>query len=131
MIRLAAALTGDPTGADEVVQEAFLNLHVKWAKVDNPIGYLRTSVVNRCRSYHRHQQVLKRTAIPSATYSVDVADEISDALAKLPHKQRAALALKYFCDLPDADIAETLKVRPATVRSLIHRGLAQLRKDIS
>jgi RNA polymerase sigma factor (sigma-70 family) len=57
--------------------------------------------------------------------------ELDDALAKLPYRRRAALALRYFCDLPDSEIAVALDVRPATVRSLIHRGLADLRKEIT
>jgi len=58
------------------------------------------------------------------------ADELGDALAALPTRQRAAVVLRYYADLPDADIARTLRCRPGTVRSLIHRALADLRKTI-
>jgi RNA polymerase sigma factor (sigma-70 family) len=58
------------------------------------------------------------------------ADELEDALAKLPARQRAAVVLRYYGDLPDADIARALRCRPGTVRSLIHRALADLRKVI-
>jgi RNA polymerase sigma factor (sigma-70 family) len=58
------------------------------------------------------------------------ADELEDAVAKLPARQRAAVVLRYYGDLPDADIARALRCRPGTVRSLIHRALAELRKEI-
>jgi RNA polymerase sigma factor (sigma-70 family) len=54
--------------------------------------------------------------------------EFRDLLLGLPVRQRAAVVLRYFCDLGDADIAELLSCRPATVRSLVHRGLANLRE---
>jgi RNA polymerase sigma factor (sigma-70 family) len=131
MARLAFVLTGSSSFADEMVQEAFLKVHVNWAHIENPGGYLRTTVVNGCRSYHRHQAVVDRTPLSPPVHSTQVHRELDDALAKLPYKRRAALALRYFCDLPDEEIAIALDVRPATVRSLIHRGLADLRKEIT
>jgi RNA polymerase sigma factor (sigma-70 family) len=131
MARLAFVLTGSSSFADEIVQEAFLKVHVNWAHIENPGGYLRTTVVNGCRSYHRHQAVVDRTPLSPPVHSTQVHRELDDALAKLPYKRRAALALRYFCDLPDEEIALALDVRPATVRSLIHRGLADLRKEIT
>jgi RNA polymerase sigma factor (sigma-70 family) len=131
MARLAFVLTGSSSFADEIVQEAFLKVHVNWAHIENPGGYLRTVVVNGCRSYHRHQAVVERTPLSPPVHSTQVHRELDDALAKLPYKRRAALALRYFCDLPDDEIAIALDVRPATVRSLIHRGLADLRKEIT
>jgi RNA polymerase sigma factor (sigma-70 family) len=58
------------------------------------------------------------------------ADELDDAIAKLPARQRAAVVLRYYGDLSDAEIARALRCRPATVRSLVHRALAELRKVI-
>ena len=54
-----------------------------------------------------------------------------DALTKLPWRQRAALVMRFYQDLDDEAIAEALAVRPATVRSLIHRGLTKLREVIT
>ena len=102
-----------------------------WAQIDNSGGYLRTAVVNGCRSYHRHQAVVERTPLSPPVHATLVHRELDDAPAKLPYRRRAALALRYFCDLPDADIALALDVRPATVHSLIHRGLTDLRKEIT
>jgi RNA polymerase sigma factor (sigma-70 family) len=55
---------------------------------------------------------------------------ILDAIADLPYKQRAALVLRFYEDRPEREIAEALRCRPATVRSLIHRGLSSLSKVI-
>ena len=57
-------------------------------------------------------------------------DHLQDALAKLPHKQRAALVLRYYDDRSEAEIAEVLRVRPGTVKSLISRGLDDLRREV-
>lgn len=131
MTQLAFVLTGNAALADEIVQEAFLQLHRRWGRVDNPVGYLRTIVVNSCRSHLRHRRVVERTPVPPAGVNELGANELTDALATLPERQRTALALRYFADLPDAEIADALGVRTATVRSLIHRGLAALRKEIT
>ena len=58
------------------------------------------------------------------------ADELFDALAALPSRQRAALVLRFYEDLSEADIAVALGCRPGTVKSLLHRGLAELRKVV-
>ncbi len=134
MTRLAFILTGRSAIADEIVQEAFLKVHQNWAKLANPIGYLRISVVNGCHSYHRRRVIEERHASPDVITggwpADDARDEMTNALATLPERQRTALALRYYCDLVDGDIATALGARPATVRSLIRRGLAALRKEI-
>lgn len=56
--------------------------------------------------------------------------EFRDVLLQVPVRQRAAVVLRYFCDLGDAEIAELLSCRPATVRSLVQRGLANLREGM-
>ena len=61
---------------------------------------------------------------------VGIADEVRRALTTLSPKQRACVVLRYYEDLSEADIAEALGVRPGTVKSLLHRGLAQLRQAV-
>jgi RNA polymerase sigma factor (sigma-70 family) len=53
-----------------------------------------------------------------------------DAVASLPARQRAAIVLRYWADLDDSEIADALGARAGTVRSLVHRGLTTLRKDL-
>lgn len=87
--------------------------------------------MNACRSYHR-RRFLERRRNGAAVVGVHdlEADELSDALARLPYRQRAALVLRFYRDLPDDEISEVLGCRPATVRSLVFRGLEQLRRVI-
>jgi len=59
-----------------------------------------------------------------------VRDELLDALATLPYRQRAALVLRFYDDLSEADAAAMLGCRPGTVGSLVHRGLQQLKRVI-
>ena len=130
MARLAYVLTGNAQVSDEIVQDAFLKVHSNWKRITNPIGYLRTAVINGCHSYHRHVAVERRTPVGRPEVEVAVTDELSDALAKLSYDHRAVLALRYFCDLDDFEIADILNIRPGTIRSRIHRALAKLRKEI-
>ena len=130
MARLAYVLTGDAFRSDEIVQEAFLQLHAKWDRIDNPVGYLRTAVVNGCRSNHRHLAVVRRSPRPRPDVAVLAAHELGDALAKLDYPYRAVLALRFYCDLTDDEIAAELGIRRATVRTRVRRALMKLRKEI-
>jgi RNA polymerase sigma-70 factor (sigma-E family) len=132
MVRLAALLLGADAVAEEVVQECFIRVGRRWDRVHHPTAYLRAAVVNGCRSQRRRSSVERRyatTKAPNESAQLG-ADEVWDALAGLTYRQRAAVVLRYYADLPDEDIADALGCRPATVRSLVHRGLAQLREVI-
>jgi RNA polymerase sigma-70 factor (sigma-E family) len=132
MLRLAAAMTGSPEIAQDLVQDAFVRLHGAWSRVHEPRAYLRRAVVNACHSHHRRRRVERRHASlagPESSASLD-ADELADSLDSLPHRQRAALVLRFYGDLSDVEIASVLRCRPGTVPSLIHRGLEQLRRVI-
>lgn len=132
LVRLAYLLTGSRATAEDLVQDSFLRLHDRWDQVREPSAYLRTVVVNACRAHHR------RTRRERAAFSGLVRDRLLpetpvllDALARLPYRQRAALVLRFYEDRPDAEIGDLLGCRPATVRSLVHRGLQALRKVIT
>jgi RNA polymerase sigma-70 factor (sigma-E family) len=131
MVRLAHLLVGSNAVAEELVQDAFAKVHGRWATVTNPAAYLRRAVVNACRNEHRRRAVRRRAVLDPAPRAVDDAPaELLDALAGLPHRQRAAIVLRFYEDLPEADIARALGCRPGTVKSLLHRGLAQLREVV-
>jgi RNA polymerase sigma-70 factor (sigma-E family) len=131
MTRLAFLLTGSAETARDLVQDSFVRLYEKWDDVAEPRAYLRRSVVNAGHSHHRRLR-LQRQRRHSATSQVDVmdlgADEMTDAIAALPYRQRAAIVLRFWHDSSEAEIAATLGCRPGTVGSLIHRALAELRK---
>jgi len=137
MLRLARLLTGSVTEAEDVTQDVFVRIAPRLGTLDKPAAYLRTMVVNACRSHHRHEAVkarvasnqeaeLERTEPPVPSHLV----ELADALAVLPERQRAAIVLRYYADLPEAEIAELLGCRPTTVRTLVARGMVALREVI-
>ena len=131
--RLAHLLLGGSADAEDVVQDAFAHVHARYTSVLVPEAYLRTSVVDGCRQLHRRRAREDRRIRLVADHGeriIDVPDPLLDAVATLPLSQRAAVVLRYWADLPDDEIAAAIGVRPATVRSLVHRGLASLRKEI-
>jgi RNA polymerase sigma-70 factor (sigma-E family) len=130
MSRLAYLLVGSPEQAQELVHDAFARLYERWDRVDNPGAYLRTCVVNGCKDSLRRRRLAERELADRRADAQLGADHLVDALATLPHRERAAIVLRYYEDRSEADIAELLGVRPGTVKSLLHRGLAHLREVI-
>ncbi len=130
LVRLATLLSGSADTAPDLVQDCFVRLHGRWSSVREPLPYVRRSVVHACASHHRSSARARRQPPPEERRTELGADELGDALAALPSRQRAAVVLRYYGDLPDADIARALRCRPGTVRSLIHRALADLRRSI-
>jgi RNA polymerase sigma-70 factor (sigma-E family) len=136
MVRLAHVVTGSNTAAEDVVQDVFLRLRRRWPDVENPAGYLRRSVVNSARDHVRHEGVVRRHAeagedAPTGPTGDPEIDETWAAVRRLPPRQRAVLALRFYEDLPEAEIAEILGCRIGTVKSNLHRGLTRLRKELS
>jgi RNA polymerase sigma-70 factor (sigma-E family) len=134
MVRLAHLITGSNEAAEDVVQEAFVKIYRKWDRADRPGAYLRTVVVNGCRSWLRRRR-MERDRLPRPVPDgVDgvhgEARELLDALARLGIRQRTALVLRFYADLSEADVAEALGCRPGTVKSLVHRGLRELERTI-
>ena len=133
LVRVAFLILGSRELAEEIVQDAFVRLHGRFAKVDNPPAYLRTSVVNGCHDVHRRLQRYRRreAALAQREEVIDTPDELADALDRLTARQRAALVLRYYEGLQEAEIAQALGVKVGTVKSLLHRGIEQLRKDLT
>lgn len=131
MVRLAYLFTSNEGVAEELVQDAFVRVHRRWDGVEKPAGYLRAAVVNACRSWQR-RQALERVYRPERRPegAQQAPDELGDVLAGLPGRQRAALLLRFYEDLPENEIASVLGCRPGTVKSLIHRGLGRVRQEI-
>jgi RNA polymerase sigma factor (sigma-70 family) len=130
LVRLAYLLTGDRAAAEEIVQDAFVAAQRSWDGVRAPAPYVRAAVVNRCRSWGRHQQVRRRWDPAVLEPVSQQPDELWDALQRLTPRQRAAIVMRFYADLPDDEIATAIGCRPATVRTAIHRGLTALRKEI-
>ena len=130
LVRLAYLLTSDRAVAEELVQDSFVAAHRSWDRVRDPMPYLRTTVVNRCRSWGRRRRLEHDRRPAPADPATLGADELWDALGRLDPRRRAAVVLRFYLDLPDAEIAELLGCRRGTVRSSIHRALDTLRQEI-
>lgn len=146
LVRLSVLLVRDVGTAEEVVQDAFVAMHGRWRKLRDPdkaLAYLRQAVVNRSRSVLRHRKVVDRhiaaeqreapTTMPGADHSALESERrtaVLDALAALPRRQREVLALRYYLDLTEAQIADTLGISRGAVKSHASRGVAALRTTL-
>jgi RNA polymerase sigma factor (sigma-70 family) len=130
MVRLARLLVGSPEAAADIVQDAFVQVHRRWVTIRFPEAYLRQAVVNGCRAHHRRRDVERRAPAPAAESTTLVVRELLDAVGKLRYRERAALVLRFYEDLPDVEIAEILGCQVGSVASLVHRALARLRLEI-
>jgi RNA polymerase sigma factor (sigma-70 family) len=132
--RFAHLLLNGSPDAEDVVQEAFARLDGRYSTVEHPERYLRIVIVNGAKQRMRaraREQVRMRLVAGGGSDATAEPELLLDAVAQLPHRQRAAIVLRYWAGLTDDEIAATLGGRPATVRSLVHRGLQRLRKEIS
>jgi RNA polymerase sigma-70 factor (sigma-E family) len=137
LIRLAYLMLGDQPSAEDVVQDAFFGLYRNWARLadhDRALAYVRSSVLNGCRSALRRRALGQRVTMyqpPSgsaeaAVLSREERQEVMRAVRQLPDRQREALVLRFYLDLPDPEIARIMGIRPGTVRSATHRALKAL-----
>ncbi len=132
LVRLADAIVGNRQAAEDLVQDSCIRLLGAGDRVENPGAYLRTIVVNRCKSFtvRRAREHSVRFAPPPAVDAPEI-DETFIALRRLPPKQRTVLALRYYEDLSVDAIAQLTGMRPGTVKSLLHRSLKQLRTELA
>jgi RNA polymerase sigma-70 factor (sigma-E family) len=139
LIRLAHIMLGNPAAAEDVVQEAFCGLYRRWPHLKDQskaLGYLRSSVLNGCRSVRRRGSALQldearqppASAADAAVLTAEQRLELGRALRNLPARQHEVIALRFFLDLPDEQIAGTLRISRAAVRSAAHRGIISLRR---
>lgn len=135
LVRLAYVTTGSGPAAEDVVQDAFTDLYRRFEAIAEPVPYLRRAVVSRCTSWVRRRALERRHArrdhLPRAVVPLGPdGAAVRAAMVRLNPRQRAAVFLRYYLDLSEAEIAETLGCRPGTVKSLLHRGLAELRRHL-
>jgi RNA polymerase sigma-70 factor (sigma-E family) len=136
--RTAYLLCGDWHRASDIVQEALIRVYVAWPRLDTSGGlpaYARRAVVSVAIDQSRKRSSGERPTASDrqAASSYDLAGEVSDrqallqALATLPPRQRACVVLRYFEDLPVAEVAALLKVSDGTVKSQTARAIDTLR----
>ena len=143
LVKLAAFIVGDQATGEDVVQDVFTRLHQRWnmlADPGDPLPYLRTAVVNGCRSAIRRRGRAQRHAghdSPSPPLSAEEAVLLSEdrqqvlaALARLSRRRREVLVLRFYLELSEAEIAATLGISSGTVKSTAARGLAALARAL-
>jgi len=131
MVRVAFLLVGSQAEAEDVVQDAFARVELRWSRIDNPEGYLHRCVVNRSHDVLRRRRLEQRFRLLRRDETSELqVDELADALAALSPRRRAAVVLRYYAGLREREIAEALGVRPGTVKSMLHRALSELREVI-
>ena len=136
--RLAFLLTGDAEVAQDITQEAFVRIGGRLSRLRDPeksVGYLYRTVQNLAKDHgrglNRQQQLNERLRSPRAiAHDGHQRDELWPALLKLPLRQRTALFLRYYLDLPEVEAAEALDLSTSAMKSLTHRAMAALRQHI-
>lgn len=139
LVRMAVLLVDDIASAEDVVHDSFLSLHRNAANLRDPdaaLGYLRTSVVNGCRSLLRrrgtvraHMKAADPEVGPPADLEVLVADEhreVLEAVRRLPERQQEVMVLRYWSNLSEAAIAEALGISRGAVKSHASRAMHTL-----
>jgi RNA polymerase sigma-70 factor (sigma-E family) len=149
LVRLASLLVHDQQVAEDVAQEAFVATYRRWSSLRSPeaaVAYLRTATVNGSRSALRKRGVRERyaalrAAAPDLERHVDSAEsfalaahhraEVVAVLDGLPSRQREVLVLRYYLDLSESDIAETLGISRGAVKSHASRAMSALRQRLA
>jgi RNA polymerase sigma-70 factor (sigma-E family) len=139
--RTAFLLTGNRASAEDLVQETFVRLFRRrdWLlAADVPVAYARRALANQFVNDRRRASSREiiladlpetKRSTPDSSGDLVERDAMWRLLATLPDRQRVAIVLRFYDDLPDEEIAEALGARLGTVRSLISRGLSALRAD--
>lgn len=142
VVHFAELLTRDRGRAEDLAQHAYSKAYASWGKLagGDPEAYVRRCIVNAHTDWWRRRSWIERpsSAVPE---SVDAAvedparglserDAVLHALAKLTERERAVIALRYYLDMTEVQIAAELGLRPGTVKSTAARALAKLRADV-
>ncbi|MER7206636.1 SigE family RNA polymerase sigma factor [Streptosporangium sp. NPDC000239] len=134
MLRTAYLLTGDHGRAEDLLQTALVRTHRRWNRIDDPELYTRRVLANLNISWWRRRRITEHltgtvpeTAVQDPHTGYETRDALWTAMLTLPPRMRAVLVLRYFEDLPEAEVARTLGCSLGTVKSQASRGLERLR----
>jgi RNA polymerase sigma-70 factor (sigma-E family) len=138
LLRMAIALTGDRSAAEDLLQDVLERVYVAWPRIDDPQAYARRALVNassnRWRRRARRPELavaaLPEVAVADRTDEHSSRDELVRAVAMLPARQRAVVVLRFLADLSEAETAHTLGCTTGTVKSQTARALTSLRRLI-
>lgn len=143
--RLAYLLTGNLDQAEDLLQSAYAKVLPRWRKIsayDSPEAYMYRVMVNLRTSWWRRSRNREwstdeipeapwRAGMPGEGDAVVESQVLLAALRGLPERQRAAVVLRHWCDLSEAETAEAMRCSVGTVKSNTSRGLAHLRAALA
>jgi RNA polymerase sigma-70 factor (sigma-E family) len=142
LVRMARWFVDDRTAAEDLVQEAFIRLARSAHRIkdsDRAAAYLRSIVINLARDHNRRGLVSLRHRPPAEIDERSAEDHVADndrrdrvikALRALPRRQRDCVVLRYYLELPVAEIADTLGLSTNSVKTHLQRGLRSLSLDL-
>jgi RNA polymerase sigma-70 factor (sigma-E family) len=139
LLRTAYLLTRDAGHAEDLLQAALTKAWLAWRRVQgDPEPYVRRIIVNTYATWWRRRwrgeeptNVLPEQVGLSPQDAVDESDRLWRVLGTLPRRQRAALVLRFYEDMTEAQVAHVLGVSVGTVKSQTSKALARLRADPS
>jgi RNA polymerase sigma-70 factor (sigma-E family) len=139
LLRTAYVLTGNVADAEDLVQAALAKTYLAWDRIEDRgalDGYVRRAIVNTHISWWRRRRVeeyptdeIPDQAVADHAGNSDLQDSMRRAVDRLPQRMRAAVMLRYYEDMTEAEVAETLGVSLGTVKSTVSRAVAKLRDD--
>jgi RNA polymerase sigma-70 factor (sigma-E family) len=148
LLRSAYLITWDFAEAEDLVQECLFKVARRWPRVQKmnwPVAYARTVLIHlaldegKRRGQRRSELGPEATGLLEAHHDdaavctlgrVETSTDLLRVLRELPPRQRAALVLRYFDDLSEAEVADVMGCSVGTVKSTTSRGLARLRLEV-
>jgi RNA polymerase sigma-70 factor (ECF subfamily) len=138
LLHAARLLTGDHHRGEDLVQTALTKVYLKWDRIDAPLAYARKALVTAHIDSTRRKwwgerptESLPELPMHDALSPSDDRDELRRLLADLNARERAVIVLRYYCDLPEQETADTLGLPLGTVKSTCSRALSRLRVELS
>jgi RNA polymerase sigma-70 factor (sigma-E family) len=139
LLRTAYLLTGNQADAEDLVQSALAKTYLAWDRIAdrNALdGYVRRAMVNTHISWWRRRRLdefptddLPDQAVADHAVNSDMQESLRRAIDRLPQRMRAAVMLRYYDDMTEAEIAQALGISLGTVKSTVSRAVARLRID--
>jgi RNA polymerase sigma-70 factor (sigma-E family) len=139
LVRLGLLLTGDRNRAEDLAQEGYARAYASWGRIrsGDPGAYVRRCIVNANTDWWRRRTWREQPSplVPDRPGRGDLAGDIAArdvvlrALARLTRRERTVIALRFYLDLTEFQIAHELGIAPGTVKSACARGLSKLRAD--
>ena len=139
LLRTAYVLTGNMADAEDLVQSALAKTYLAWDRIADRgalDGYVRRAIVNTHISWWRRRRLqeyptdeLPDQAVADHATTSDLQETLRQAIDRLPQRMRAAIMLRYYDDMTEAEVAEVLGVSLGTVKSTVARAVAKLRID--